>query len=350
MSRSRRVAAVALVATVAVGLTGCSFLGDIVDGQRITTERLGVADALRVLVGQLEQLEQVESASYSFDAADVSTTPGVEVELATLDGDDWREVADTIEQAASADALADYPVAVDLSAGAVSGWFDTQYGADWIGEDVLATARRMGELFPDARVGLSGAAESAAFVSVGVPGSAEELLDRVAGDAAVRDVIAALDPSHIALTLGAPGLELSGAAVATEAADWARQVLSVPLPRSGGELSSGWVQVTASGPPGDTWLGVELVGDSALGEGAAWDALLDLLETPVPQVNGPDGCVPLQVMYAWPGVQGNFPSFTNGCFGLEIISTDPDRPSLVALREALAASGLDLEALGFTLG
>ncbi|TPX05432.1 hypothetical protein FJ656_06535 [Schumannella luteola] len=163
-------------------------------------------------------------------------------------------------------------------------------------------------------------------------------------------MIAALDPSHIALTLGAPGLELSGAAVATEAADWARQVLSVPLPRSGGELSSGWVQVTASGPPGDTWLGVELVGDSALGEGAAWDALLDLLETPVPQVNGPDGCVPLQVMYAWPGVQGNFPSFTNGCFGLEIISTDPDRPSLVALREALAASGLDLEALGFTLG
>lgn len=354
MVRRRRIAGAALIAALAAGLAGCSFLGDIADGQRITTERLGAADALRVLVGQLEQLDQVESASYSFDAVDVSTMPAVEVELATLDGDDWREVAELVEQAGAADALADFPIAARLSSDTVTSGFDTQYGAQWLGDEPLSVAERLLGFFPGATVDISGVSESSAYVSVGTSDPAEQLLDRMWSDPGLRTVLDGLDPNRVVVNLGAPGVSLSGA-LTPDAASWAREVLAVDLPRPDysdpdAPYPTEWVSVSVGGAPGDTMLGVELVGTMDVGAGTAWDELVRLLASAVPELNGPGACVPLQISYSWPGVRGNWPSFVTECAGWGSNGGDPDRPSLVELREALAASGIDLAALGYTLG
>lgn len=350
MSRMRRVTSLALVAALAAGLTGCSFLGDLAEGQRITTERLGVDNALRTLVGELNGLEQVASASYHFDAVDPTTAPGVEVTLTTLDGDDWTEVASVIQATADDDALDGYPVAVQLTAGAVTSSFDTQYGLDWIDAETMAVVQCGVELFPEARVEVSGASASASFVSISVDDPAEALLDRMTTDPEVRGLIDGTDPSRIFLSFGAPGLSIAGTGSA-DAAAWVTRVLAVDLPRPavGNAYPSAWVQVSLSGLAGDLMLGVELVGADDLATGPAWDALIAILTSPAPEVNGPGTCTPLQVMYAWPGVQGNFPSFVTECAEWGGNGMDPDRPSLVDLREALAASDIDLDALGFTL-
>jgi len=352
MSRTR-VACAALVVALAAGLTGCSFIGDVAEGQRITNERLGVADALRVLVDELNALEQVETASYHFDAIDVTTRPGVEVELTTLDGGDWLEVAELIEQAGAEDALDGYPIGARLTSGAVTSSFDTQYGVGWLGDEPLSTARRVLEFFPDARIDLSGISGSSAFVSVGLSAPAEELLDRMRSDSELRGFLDGLDPNEVYLNLGVPGLSLSGA-LSADAAAWARGVLAVDLPRpdfsdADASYPTAWVSVTISGAPGDAMLGVELIGDSGPGSGAAWDELVSLLASPVPELNGAGVCVPLQITYSWPGVQGNWPSFVTDCVDWGASNIDPERPSLVELREALTASGIDPVSLGFTL-
>jgi hypothetical protein len=58
MSRRRAVSA-ALAATLVVLLSGCSFVNDVFEGQRITTERLGVDGVLRSLVADLAAIDVV---------------------------------------------------------------------------------------------------------------------------------------------------------------------------------------------------------------------------------------------------------------------------------------------------
>ncbi|MFT4285599.1 MAG: hypothetical protein QM598_12265 [Protaetiibacter sp.] len=354
MSRTR-VACAALVFALAAGLTGCSFIGDVAEGQRITNERLGVADALRVLVDELNALEQVETASYHFDAIDVTTKPGVEVELTTTDATDWGEAVDLIGEAAQQDAFEGYPIGVQLTAGALRSSFSTEYGVSWLTQESLAAAGRLGVLFPTSRLELWGMSQSSAAVSVVVPETAEELLTRVAGDAEVRAFLAGLDPERVQVGFGAAGLSLSGAPDSAEGIEWLRDRLSsgLSLYPTGFDADAvyptEWVEVSIEGPEGDRWLSLQLVGDTELGSGPAWDELVEVLTTPLPQLNGPGACVPFQVFYSWPGVRGNWPSFVNECVEWGANGADPDRPSLVALREALVASGVDLDTLGFTL-
>lgn len=351
MPRRRRLLAAAALVLVA-GLAGCSFLDDLAQGQRITTDRLRAADALRVLVGQLEQLDGVEAARFHFDAVDVTSVPGVDVELTSVDAAAWRAAARLIEEAADEESLNAYTLAAALSAGTVVARFDTQWGSAWLGDDAVATAARAVELFPEATVVVGGGG-SAAFVSTGVTESAEELLARVTGDDDVVALLTGLDPARVAVEFRAAGLSLSGALTSPEAVAWATGILSSELPRlpiaADAAPVTEWVSVTMSSGIDGTILGVELVGDTELATGPAWTRLLDLLTAPVPELDGPGTCVPLQITYSWPGVQGNWPSFTNDCVDWGSSSGDSDRPSLVALREALAASGIDLEVLGYRL-
>ncbi|QNO37656.1 hypothetical protein H4J02_01000 [Protaetiibacter sp. SSC-01] len=353
----RRIAASVLAVALVAGLAGCSFLENLSEGQRITNERLRVADALRILVGQLESLDAVDRASYHFDAIDVTSTPGVAVELTSVDAGGWREAVRLIEEAAGDEPLSEHSLAAALSSGAVTAQFDTEWGSAWLHDDSIGTAARLVELFPEARIAVGGGGESTAFISLSATETAEELLARVTGDEAVLDLVGGLDPARVAVEFRAAGLSLSGSLASPEAAAWATGILSRELPRhpagSDGTPVDEWVLVTiGAGIEGSglgTTLGIELVGATELATGPAWEQLLEVLATPVPEFDGPGICVPLQIMYAWPGVQGNWPSFTNECVEWENTSGDPDRPSLVALREALAASGIDLDALGYTL-
>ena len=356
MSRSSRVAGVALAVALATGLAGCSFLGDLGEGQRITTERLVVADALRVLVEKLNALDQVASASYHFDALDVATSPGVDVELTTTDATDWREAVDLIDEAAQQDVFEVNPIGVRLTAGALGSSFNTEYGVGWLTDESLAAAGRVGVLFPTSRLELWSTSESSAYLSVVVPESAEELLTRVTDDPEVDAFLVGLDPEHVLVGFGAAGLSLSGVRGSAEALGWLHARLSSGLPPyptgfdADAVYPTEWVQVSIEGPEGDRWLSLQLVGDTEPGSGSAWDELVEVLTTPLPELNGPGACVPFQVFYSWPGVRGNSPSFLNECVVWGDNGTDPDRPTLVELREALAASGIDLDALGFTLG
>lgn len=356
MSRVRKAAGAVLVLALAGGLGGCSFVGDVAEGQRITTERLQVADALRVLTEKVAGLDEVVSARYHFDAVDVATTPGLEVEFASADADAWRDVVATVEAATADGALEAYPVAVSLAGGGIRSSFDTQWGAGWLDAASLATAARLAGLFAGARVEVSGVSDTAAFIAVTVPGSAEDLLVRVASDAELADLLATLDPHDLYVEFRAPGVSLSGGLVALDAVDWATQVLSTELPRIPVGLApdeeapfpSEWVQVDLSSGMTGVMLGVELFSGDEPGAGAAWDELVELLVAPLPQADGAE-CIPFQITYGWPGVQGNFPSFTNACVDYGSTSSDPDRASIVELHEALTASGIDLDALGFTL-
>lgn len=349
--RRRLVPVVALAVALAVGLGGCSLVDEVAEGQRITFERLRVADSLRILVGELEALDGVASASYTFDAVDLTSEPALEVQLVSIAADTWTAVGDAIDRAALDEPLRDHPLGATLRSDRLVSTFTTEERLDWLDDDTMADVQRALELLPDARVELSGYGESA-FIVAAHPDAAERLLDRITGDAELRAYLDGVDPRRLAVDLRAPGLTVSGA-VSAEVADWIRAILDRDLPRPDfsdpdAPPATEWVAVTVSGGAGDAVVSVELVG-SALGSGPAWDGLVDLLTAPVPEVNGPGACVPLQVMYAWEGVQGSFPSFSSVCAGWVVSSGDPGRPSLVELREALAASGIDPEALGYDL-
>ncbi len=353
MPRRRLLAAAALV--LAAGLGGCSFLDDLSEGQRITTERLQVADALRTLVGQLEDLEQVASARFHFDAVDVTTAPAVEVELTSIDAGDWRETVELIAAAGAKEPLDQFTVAAQLSADRLTIGFDTEWGHAWLSDTALGTAARALELFPDARVQLGAASESSAFLSVMLTDTAESLLTRLVDDAEVRALVASAPPGAIWLELQAPGLRIAGGLDSSDAVGWVVDRLSGGLTRApvldGGRepLPEEWVAVRIDGPRGDKMVDLELVGATPLATGPAWEQLVEVLTAPMPELNGPGACVAVQITYSWPGVRGNWPSFANECVGEDISSGDPDRPSLVELREALTASGIDLDALGYRL-
>ncbi|MFT4029944.1 MAG: hypothetical protein QM675_08705 [Protaetiibacter sp.] len=127
----------------------------------------------------------------------------------------------------------------------------------------------------------------------------EELLDRMWSDSELRGFLGGLDPNEVYLNLSAPGVSLSGA-LSADAAAWAREVLAVDLPRpdfsdADAPDPTEWVSVTIIGAPGDVMLGVELIGASGPGTGPAWDELVSLLASPVPELNDAGVCVPLLV-------------------------------------------------------
>ncbi|QEO09186.1 hypothetical protein [Protaetiibacter larvae] len=348
-----RAAAAALAAVVAASaLSGCQFVEDVVAGQRLLTAGLNADAALRELVAELEALVSVESAEYAFDAADVDSRPGLQVALVSTDPGDWREVQSLIEETGELDAFEERPITATLTSGMVSATIDT--GSHLLlGADALAAAREAGGLFPDARIELAPWSDVAAAVTVSTPGTAEELLARVTGDPGVRAFLAPLDPERVWVAFRAAGLELGGIPSAAEA-QWILDRLAVELPRYpvavGADAAvaypTEWVQVSAGVSAADRMFTIQLVGDDGVATGPAWDALLEVLRVGAPGAD--DSCAPLQVFYPWPGVQGNWPSFVNDC--VEWADANAvDRPTLAPLRDALAASGIDLAALGFRL-
>lgn len=364
MSRRGRAVGAALVVAVAVALSGCSFIGDITEGQRITTERLGVADALRVLTDKLKGLEQVSSASYAFDALDVSTTPSLQVELTTLDTAGWEEVVATIDAAAAEDALVGSPIAVSITsgsspgsaAGSVSASFDTQYGGDWLLGGALDTASQALAAFPGALINLSSASDSAAAVAVGIPDTAEQLLERSATDASVAQLAEDARSTGQWLMLSADGLDVSGAPPETLVA-WASGVLADGLPRypnaldfDESTLSARTMTLSIADTPSPGSVTAMWRSDAAPGEGEEWNSFTAALLAAVPLATPGSGCMPFQLSYSWPGL-GQAANLFTGC-GADVgtaSSGNPDREALTTFRAALAASGIDLGTLGFTL-
>jgi hypothetical protein len=351
MSRRRAVSA-ALAATLVMLLTGCSFVNDVFEGQRITTERLGVDGVLRSLVADLAAIDGVESAVYSFDAADVSTTPSVDVELATTSFALWDAVVTRIDAAGDDAALAAYPAQVAIASPDLTSSFDTKYGADWFDDATFAVATDAASAFPGSRVRLEGVGPDVANVSVAAPESAELLLARVADDPVVRELFDSAQAGGDVLGLGADGFGLSDMPTAAETA-WALDLLDTDAPRypvvidPSAEFVSPdeWIRVALDGSHGVYQ--VELISAAPLGSGPVWDAFVSILRTGAPDSRVPGECVLMYVNYAWPGASGNWPLAVPTCAPYSI--EQPDRPALLELREALAAEGIIPEELGFEL-
>ncbi|MGN6271760.1 MAG: hypothetical protein ACTHMQ_01575 [Protaetiibacter sp.] len=352
--RQGRVAAgVAVVAAVGMLLTGCSFVNDVLEGQRITAERLGVDAALRALASELGGIDGVEKAVYGFDAANVSTTPGLEVTLVGTEFALWDDVVTRIEDVADSGALDGYPVSVILRSEVLDVQFDTQWGAPWLTEAALDTATRAAAVFPGSVPGLLGTSSTDSAVYLSVPGSAEELLSRLEDDAQVASLIAAARETHQVLSFSADGIEIAGAADGA-LLHWARERLAPQVPRL---LTSGnydadvvqteWMTLTISsyeevGSVGGNWASA-----SEPGEGEVWAAYVAALRAG-PQRTASGDCIDTYLGFGWPGI-GNSAGAYAGCGDVaEPSAPEPERVRV--LREALAAEGIVPEALGFTLG
>lgn len=358
MSRVRRrqaraVATAVVVAAVGMLLSGCGFVNDVVEGQRITAERLGVDAALWALTSELAELDGVEKAVYGFDAADVSTTPGLEVTLATTEFALWDDVVTRIDDVADSGALDGYPVSVALRSDVVGVQFDTQWGAPWLTAAALDTATRAASVFPGSVPSLLGASETDSSVFLSVPGSAEELLSRLQDDAEVASLIAAAHDAHQVLSFSADGIEIAGA---TDNAlmQWARERLAVDVPRlltsvnyDPDDVQTEWMILTISNYEGVVSVGGSWASASDPGEGAAWAAYAAALRAG-PQRTASGDCIDTYLGFSWPGI-GNSAGAYAGCDDAPAAST-PERERTTVLRDALAAEGIIPEDLGFTLG
>ncbi|HTN57223.1 MAG TPA: hypothetical protein VL043_03040 [Protaetiibacter sp.] len=351
--QGRVVAGVAVVAAVGMLLSGCGFVNDVVEGQRITAERLGVDAALRALTSELAELDGVEKAVYGFDAADVSTTPGLEVTLATTEFALGDDVVTRIEKVADGGALDGYPVSVALRSGVLDVQFDTQYGAPWLTEAALDTATRAASVFPGSVPGLLGTSSTDSAVYLSVPGSAEELLSRLEDDAEVASLIAAAHDARQVLSFSADGIEIAGAADGA-LMQWARERLAVDVPRmltsvnyDPDVVQPEWMTLTISnyeevGSVGGNWASA-----SEPGEGEVWAAYVAALRAG-PQRTASGDCIDTYLGFGWPGI-GNSAGAHAGC-GDAPAASAPELERTTVLRDALAAEGIVPEDLGFTLG
>lgn len=338
----------ALLATV---LSGCQFVGDVVEGQRLSSERLAVDSALRQLTADIESIALVESAAYDFDAGDVASTPALAVEFAASDFAAWREAASRIEEAGRADALRDHPVAVSFTSPTVGSSFDAQYGASWLSEDALSIATDAASAFAGGRVMMSSATETSAYITVGTDTPAEELLSRAAADPLLLDLFERARAGQHWLSLSADGVEISGTPSA-ELVSWARGVLDAGVPAlvmtaEPVEPQAEWVTVSlATDDQGSSiaasWSGAA---EPAAG-GSAWEGFVAAVRSgPVDSV---DGCVPVFLSFSWPGPASSA-SVAATCGDPAPAPGNPDRPSLTVMRDALAAEGIFPEQLGYVL-
>jgi hypothetical protein len=344
---------VAGVAAVGMLLSGCGFVNDVVEGQRITAERLGVDAALRALTSELGELDGVESAVYGFDATDVSTTPGLEVTLADTEFALWDDVISRIEKVAEGGALDGYPVSVILRSDVIDVQFDTQYGAPWLTEAALDTATRAASVFPGSVPSLLGTSETDSAVYLSVPGSAEELLSQLQDDAEVASLIAAAHEAHQVLSFSADGIEIAGA---TDIAlvQWARERLAADVDRmltsvnyDADVVQTEWMVLTISNDEGVASVGGNWASASDPGEGAAWAAYVAALRAG-PQRTASGDCIDTYLGFSWPGIANSAGAYA-GC-GDAPAASAPELERATVLRDALAAEGIIPEDLGFALG
>ena len=345
-------AVVAVVAAVGM-LSGCSFVNDVVEGQRITAERLGVDAALRALTSELGGIDGVEKAVYGFDAADVSTTPGLEVTLAGTDFALWDDVVTRIEVVADGGALDGYAVSVILRSDVIDVQFDTQWGAPWLTEAALDTATRAAAVFPGSMPGLLGTSSTDSTVYLSVPDTAEELLSRLEGDAEVASLIAAAREARQVISFSADGMEISGAADGA-LLQWARERLTAEVPRmftsvnyDADVVQTEWMTLTISNYEGVGSIGGNWASASEPGEGEVWAAYVAALRAG-PQRTASGHCIDTYLGFSWRGIGSSAGAYA-GC-GDAAAASAPELERVTVLREALAAEGVDAEALGFTLG
>lgn len=333
--------AVAGVAALAVALGGCSAVQDVLEGRALNVERLGVDGVLRALTAELATIDGVESARYHFDALDVSSLPGVEVELAHIDYALWVDVVERIEVAGDNDALEGYVLTAALSAEAVRAHFDTDTGATWLTEPTLRVAADATSVFPGSVPMLSGVG-----VALTVPSSAEELFERVDADPEVARLLADAKRAGPVLTLSTDGLELSGAVDAV-LVEWARERLAGEVSRLGtaasGEPQPEWVWVSiAPESVGASWMSATTPGD----DGPVWEAYLATIRAGVVLTSAGD-CVPTTLSFGSPGVSAVAYA---SCDPTDVWIAGEERAPVAALRAALADAGVIPEELGFTLG
>lgn len=352
MTRARRgLGAVAGVAVLAAALTGCQFVGDVVEGQRLSSERLAADSALRQLTAELADVDQVASAVYDFDAGDVASTPSLAVEFTGAGFAAWHEVASRIEVAGRTDALRDHPVSVGFASPTVGSSFDSQYGAPWLSEDALAIAADAATAFAGGHAMVSGASETSAFITVDVDEAADDLLFRVADDPLLLQLAERARVGQHWLSLSTDGLEITGTP-SPELLSWAHGVLASGVPAlvmaaEPAEPQDEWVTVSlASGDQGSSisasWSGAAEPGAG----GSAWEGFVAAVRAG--PVGSADGCVPVFLSFSWPGL-GSSASVAATCGDPGPAPGDPDRPSLTVLRDALAAEGVVPEDLGFVL-
>jgi hypothetical protein len=325
------------------------------EGQRITTERLGVDGVLRSLVADLAAIDGVESAVYSFDAADVSSSPSVEVELASTDFALWDAVVARVGESADDEALAAYPVRVDLASADLTGSIDTQYGADWFDDATFQVATDAASAFPGSRVGLRPSGPGMGEVWVTTPDPAVQLLDRLAEDPVLVGLVDAAAASSTNLVLAAAGLDLWGVPNA-ELRERGRAALSFDIPpypvsfdaEADFTAPDEWVRVTLSGDAEASYFGVTWLSSSPLGEGIVWDAFVATVRDAAVASRASGGCLPFDLGYLWPGSHSSVSAYS-GCGGAKNSGGSPDRPALLELRDALAAEGIIPEQQGFEL-
>lgn len=343
--RQTRTFAAGAAMLLALALTGCSFL---TGAEANTTGR--TPEVLRALVDELKQLDQVIDARYSINAY-----PAVEVDLRTNEFDDWDEVVQLIAAAAGAEPLSAHTVMVELTSDRVHSFYGADDGGPWFSRGLMEAAAGIDAIFPGATVNVAGAGDLG-VLDVTVTDSAERVLEQLAGDGALRAAVAGLDPHYEELNVTAPGLTISGAPPSDEVAAWAAEVLTEPAPRLPAVLGVDdppegpreAVKVTVyTGVVGDPQIFVQLRNADEFAAGPVWDFLTRVLATPLPPAIDPDPCVELLVSFTWPGIdEAETPLITNTCSDSSASDADPDRPAAVDLREALAASGLDLDELG----
>jgi hypothetical protein len=338
-------------AVLAATLAGCGFVTDVFEGQRITAERLGVDAALRALTGELAAIDGVESAVYSFDAGNVATSPGLDVQLASIEFDVWHDVIARIEGAAESDAFEGYAIAATLASDPIRVQFDSRYGAPWLTEATLRVASDAASVFPGATPDISGVSATDTAVYLTVSDTAEQLLSRLHEDPLVVQLLEAAREAHQTLFLSAGGVEISGAP-GPELLQWARDRLASGVPLHAG----------ADAEPQEEWMYVSIAHDGTFGSvnagwhsaaepgvgGAAWDAYLAALRDGPPRTASGE-CVETYLSLSWPGI-GNSASAYGGCEAATPPADATERPQATVLREALAAEGISLDELGFVLG
>ena len=358
MSRVRRrqgrvVAGVAVVAAAGMLLSGCEFVNDVVEGQRLTAERLGVDAALRALTSELAEIDGVESAVYSFDAANVGSPSGLAVELADTGFALWDDVFTRIGAAGENDAFEEYQVAAIVTGGEIRVNTDIRYAGGWLDEATLRVAADAASAFPGSDVGLSGGQDMGASVWLSVPDAAEDVLSRLEGDPAVVQLLGDAEAGRIGFTLSADGLDLSGVS-SHELVQWALDQLASGEPR----MTTGvnydedaardeWMFVSISRYEGADSVSGTWASSVEPGAGTMWDAFVTAVRDGPPHPASGD-CVPTYLSYNWPGM-GQTAMVVSTC-GEEVVSAHTERDAVTTLREALDAEGVDAEALGFVFG
>lgn len=330
-------------------------MGDIVAGQQSLNERLGVDSALKALTADLAGLDRVESASYTFDAGDVSSTAGLEVGLSSTDFPVWHDVVSRIAAVGDREAMAGYPIAVTMRTPSVVAFLSTPNDTGWLDDGVLALVTDAIAAFPGSLVILSSAGPDAAGISVSVADSAETLLTRTADDPGVTSLIAAAASARHWLTLDADGLELTGTPDPASA-EWAREVLAADVPRypvsrpgdAAGDFEAPreWGSISLGGAADATTISANWFGPDAPGAGGgAWRAFVTAMRATASGLETGSACVPVYLSYQWSGAVRSVSAATCG-LGLD---DAVEWPGLATARAALAAEGIDPEQLGFQL-